>query len=106
MIDKMQAFATRMDLFRMAGWLVMGMFFYSCSILVGSDRPQLQLALWKLGNVTMFAFVGYWLARRAIGRLKVTMDGRYTQSEAMIIAANVVARALVVGCAILAASGL
>lgn len=92
--------------FRMVGWAAMGIAFYGASIAVGNDYPQPQVALWKLGHVTMFSFVGYWISRRAIGRIKIVLDGRYTQAESMIIAASVLARALIIGMAILAANGL
>lgn len=92
--------------FRMVGWLVMGLVFYAASILVGNAHPQPQVALWKLGHVTMFSFVGYWIARRAVGRLAVVLDGRYTNAEAIIVAANVLGRCIIIGMAILAANGL
>lgn len=106
MFEHAKRYFANVQMFRMVGWLGMGVFFYAASISVGTDRPQVQLALWKLGNVTMFAFVGYWIARRAIGRLRAIYDGKYANSEALIISASILARAIVIGASILAANGL
>lgn len=83
------------DLFRMVGWLLAGLALYGASIYIGADYPQAQVILQKLGNVTAFSWVGYWIARQALGRV----DERYrTPTEP----GRVTARALVIAAAILA----
>jgi len=83
------------DLFRMAGWLVSGILLYAASIYIGIEHPQSQVILQKLGNVTLFSFVGYWIARQSLGRI----DEPYHASSDP---GRVVARAIVIGSAILA----
>lgn len=82
------------DLFRMVGWLLMGLVFYGASMAVPAQESQLQILFWKLGNVTMFSFLGYWIARRCFGRLQAL--GRIdTVPEALVYASKVLARGLV-----------
>lgn len=102
----MLAAIQRIQPFRMLPWLFFGLAFYASSILVGNEHPQIQVALWKLGHVTMFSFVGYWIARNAIGRLNTRSSNSFEHPEAVIVACSILARALIIGCAILAANGL
>ncbi len=52
---------------KMAQWLCLGLALYTLAWLVGSDLPAAQTVLYKAGHVTMFAWVGYWIARNAVG---------------------------------------
>ena len=83
------------DLFRMIGWLLAGLALYGASIAVGADYPQPQVILQKLGNVTVFSYVGYWISRQALGRI----DEQYRMPTDP---GRVIARAVVIGAAILA----
>lgn len=61
------------DLARMFDWLVWALV---CYVLVFALRwlelaPQAQTVLWKLGNLTVAAYAGYWLDRR-IFRSRIT----------------------------------
>jgi hypothetical protein len=80
--------------FRLLLWLVVGLACYQASIFLGTDYPQTQTALWKFGHVTTFGWVGYWIARNALGRLartgKAPTTGQY------------IGRAIVIGCAMIA----
>lgn len=82
------------DLFRMVGWLACGLALYGASMYVGAAYPQAQVILQKLGNVTMFSWVGYWISRRALGRL----DLEFIREEPM----KFVARAIVISSCVLA----
>ncbi len=57
------------DRLRMLAWLVVGLAMYAVSIAIGIDYPAAQTVAYKLGHVTTLAWVGYWIARHAIGRL-------------------------------------
>jgi hypothetical protein len=43
----------------MIQWLAFAVCFYTLALLVFGSQPQLQTLCWKLGNVTVAAFVGY-----------------------------------------------
>lgn len=77
---------------RMGAWLVSGILFYLASMAVGIEHPQLQTALWKLGHVTIFAWLGYLVACRTTGR--VAWENANTQ--------QLVARAIIIGAAMIA----
>jgi hypothetical protein len=88
------------DLFRMVGWLAAGLALYWASIFVGSEHPQTQVILQKLANVTTFGWVGYWISRRALGRVELES---YSATEL----SRLLPRAIVIAAAILAgATGL
>ncbi|MGP1675941.1 MAG: putative holin [Burkholderiales bacterium] len=53
------------DKFRMIQWLAIAAVFYALALTVFAAQPQLQTLAWKLGNVTVAGFVGYWIDRRA-----------------------------------------
>lgn len=80
--------------FRMWVWLLVGVGLYWLSRHVGTSDPQLQVILQKAGNVTTFAWVGYWIDRQALGRVT-------SQSTDI----RRVARALVLGAAIWGGAG-
>lgn len=83
------------DLFRMVGWLLAGLALYAASMYTGTEFPQAQVILQKLGNVTTFSWVGYWVARQALGRV----DEDYAP---LSDPGRVIARGIVVSAAILA----
>lgn len=75
------------DKFRMAQWLVLAVIFYGVAMNV--EYPQAQTLCWKLGNVTVASFVGYWIDRRAFFRQRIAEDAPpvYHIRRAIIIAA-------------------
>lgn len=78
------------DLHRMIEWLLLAAVFYAAAMAV--SQPQVQTLLWKLGHITVGAFLGYWLDRRLLGRYV---------AELHFGTLRVIARAVIVGCAIL-----
>lgn len=52
------------DKLRMAQWLLLAAFFYALALTVFSEQHQLQTLCWKLGNLTVAAYFGYWIDRR------------------------------------------
>lgn len=86
----------------MIQWLCIAVVLYIAAILIaevnaGSPVPPswipIQTALWKLGNVTLAAFVGYWIDRRAFHQERL---------NAMSPPLHGVRRAIVMGAAMLA----
>jgi hypothetical protein len=65
----------RADLARMVDWLVWAMACYIAVYVLraAGAAPQLQTLMWKLGNVTVAGFAGYWLDRRLF-RKRITAD--------------------------------
>lgn len=82
---------------RMLVWLLAGVSLYATSAYIGPSYPQAQVIFQKLGNVTTFAWVGYWVARGALGRVDVTAyptDARRVMARAIVVGAAIVAGAL------------
>lgn len=80
------------ELARMFDWLVWAFIAYALVIVMRryGVEPQLQIVLWKLGNLTIAAYAGYWIDRRAFSRI-----ASYSTSNEQV------RRAIVVGCAML-----
>ena len=89
-------FVVSMELLRMVVWALSGVVLYSCSVLLGSEYPQAQVVLYKLGHVTILSWVGYWVARMALGRINHEADATF--------ALALVARAILMAGVILAGS--
>lgn len=87
--------AERTDWLRMVGWLLAGLSMYLFTVFVGAANPMVQTVFYKMGHVTTLAWVGYWLARGALGRLD-------TDSENHPI--EYLARAVLMGAVILGGS--
>ena len=51
------------DKLRMVHWLALAVVFYALALWVFGGEPQLQTLCWKLGNLTVAGFMGYWLDR-------------------------------------------
>lgn len=77
------------NLLRMLDWLVWAVVAYLiCFILRAYDmEPQVQTVMWKLGNATVAAYVGYWIDRRAFSRLSDTNDSIDGVRRAIVMAA-------------------
>lgn len=98
-------FLEEQKVFRMVGWLPVGVLFYAVSVALGTEYPQWQTLFWKLGHACTFSWVGYWVARQTIGRLDI--DGRIdTIPEAIIFGCGIVGRAIIVAYAFDVARGL
>ena len=82
------------DKFRMVQWLAIAAALYAIALWI--SQPQIQTALWKLGNVTVAAFVGYWIDRRAFwfARLDHNSQPLLHLRRAIIMAAAMLAVAL------------
>ena len=89
-----RAAMTVRDQRRMLAWLLIGIAMYVLSALVGNDHPATQTVLYKLGHVTTLAWVGYWLARNALGRLNADATPTDRLARALLIAGVVVAGSL------------
>ena len=81
------------DKFRMVVWLVLAVIFYTLALTLFGDQPQLQTLSWKLGNLTIASFVGYWIDRNAFGgALRINAESPPLQQvrRAIIIAAAMI----------------
>lgn len=101
----MLAVIERHSLFRMIGWLPVGLMFYFASVWLGTEYPQWQLVCWKLGNACTFSWLGYWIARMISGRLQVWSQVN-TVYEGQVYAARIIARAIIVFAVLMVANGL
>lgn len=97
-MDKLSDFA------RMIVWLLAGLALYAAAMMVGSDRPAVQTVLYKLGHVTTLAWVGYWLARGALGRIVSNDNHRKNYTARPSAPIELLARAVLVGAVIIAGS--
>lgn len=82
------------DKLRMLVWLAFGIAAYLASILVGPDHPVIQTTFYKIGHVTTLAWIGYWIARNAIGRIGATSTPNDRIARALVIGAVIVAGSL------------
>jgi drug/metabolite transporter (DMT)-like permease len=82
------------NLSRMLDWLVWALCFHLAAILLRtfSLEPQIQTVLWKLGNLTLAAYAGYWIDRRTF---RMRVDSATPAPEqirrAIIVAAAMIA---------------
>lgn len=80
---------------RMISWLLVSAALYGSSILLVALCPpsgvwaQLQTGLWKLGNITVGAFLGYWADRHLYGRMGPTASTGRQIARALIVAASI-----------------
>jgi hypothetical protein len=81
---------------RMLEWLASAFAFYAACIVLRSLglEPQVQVVLWKLANVTIAAYVGYWIDRRAFARIRGIADQQEQLRRAIVMAAAMIAVAL------------
>lgn len=80
------------DRLRMVVWLLFGLAFYVAVLLIDGTRfPTVQVTLQKLGHVTTFAWVGYWIARNALGRVHSASTSTDRLARAVIIAGVILA---------------
>lgn len=81
-----------MKIFRMVQWLAGAAVCYALALLAFHDQPQLQTLCWKLGNVTVAAYVGFWIDRN-LSRKPLTdqSPGHEHIRRAIIVAAVMLA---------------
>jgi hypothetical protein len=80
------------DAFRMIEWLILAVVFYVVAVVLTLKAPHLgtlQTLFWKLGHVTVGAFLGYWVDRMALGRVNPESEGLRKVARAIIIFAAV-----------------
>ncbi len=82
------------EFLRMVEWLLLAVVFYALAMFVGSVQPQLQTALWKCGHVTLGSFLGYWVDRKALGRVTLGSTSGRQQARAIIMGSAILALSL------------
>lgn len=90
----MGAWMKKSDWGRMIDWLVWALLFHMGAIMLRhlGLEPQIQTVMWKLGNLTLAAYAGYWIDRRVF-RLRIdsaSPAGEHLR-RAIIVAAAMVA---------------
>jgi hypothetical protein len=86
---------TMMDKMRMFQWVLISLGLYAAAALLaaGQQLPQVQIVLWKLGHITLAAFVGYWVDRRTFHLARIDEASSPVEH---------VRRAIIIGAAMLA----
>lgn len=83
---------------RMLEWLLLAVVLYAVCITLRQWQvePQAQIVLWKLANVTVAAFLGYWIDRRAFPLARMKADAMPVEQlrRALIMAAAMLAVAM------------
>lgn len=78
------------DQARMLQWLIAALALYAVAMMI--VQPQIQTALWKAGNVTLAAWLGYRIDRRAFHYERCKEGKNMCQlRRAMIISAAMLA---------------
>lgn len=80
------------ELSRMIDWLVWAILAYALCIVLRTYNlePQVQVILWKLGNLNIAAYCGYWIDRRVFTRIVLVTDPREQIRRAIVIAAAMI----------------
>lgn len=76
-----------MDRLRMVEWALLAVIFYALALIV--TQPQIQTALWKMGHITVGAYLGYWADRTLLGRVSAHSSPARVVARAIIIAAAI-----------------
>jgi hypothetical protein len=85
------------DKMRMFHWVLISIALYVAAAILAATQslPQVQVVLWKLGHITLAAFVGYWVDRHgARDRLTETSPPHAHLRRAIIIGAAMLAIAM------------
>ncbi len=84
------------DKLRMVHWLALSVVFYTLALWVFGWQPQLQTLCWKLGNLTIAGFMGYWLDRTVFydTRPDAVTSPLYHIRRAIVMAAAMLAVAM------------
>lgn len=84
-----------MDKMRMFQWVLISAVLYTCASLLAISQalPQMQIVLWKMGHITLAAFAGYWIDRRAFPLARIDLASSPVEH---------VRRAIIIGAAMLA----
>lgn len=79
---------------RMVEWLAIAVALYFLTFDFGlqESHPGLQATIYNVANITVRAWIGYWIARGTLGRLKMTDADNPTK---------LLARAVLIGAVIL-----
>jgi hypothetical protein len=81
----------KQDRLRMVSWLMFSTVLYTAAIYAGN--PQIQTGLWKMGHITMGAFIGYWADRHLLGQMNYASSQGRQLSRAIIVAAAIIGMA-------------
>lgn len=80
------------DFQRMSAWLAIGLLLYATAIVVvGPAAPAVQTIFYKAGHVTTLAWIGYWISRNALGRVKADSSPTDRLARAVVIAGVILA---------------
>lgn len=88
------------DKTRMLQWLLISTALYALAVALAATEslPQIQIIMWKLGHITVAAFVGYWIDRNAFKAAGQRMNSAANPLQeirrAIIIGASMLATAL------------
>jgi hypothetical protein len=90
-LNATHAWNNQRDKLRMVSWLLLAVAFYTSAIYC--TQPQIQTGLWKMGHITMGAFVGYWADRHLLGAITYSASQGRMISRAIIVAAAIIGMA-------------
>lgn len=79
------------DLLRMVIWVCLGLLLYGLAICTPNQFPAVQTVFYKMGHVTTLAWIGYWISRKALGRVVPTTDPTEKLARAVLIGAVIIA---------------
>lgn len=87
--------ADKRELARMFDWLIWALCFHAGAIVLRTYgvEPQIQTVLWKLGNLTLAAYAGYWIDRRVfhLHRISHSTSALEQVRRAVVVAAAMIA---------------
>jgi hypothetical protein len=94
MLKMTTPFPIKRNVLRMLHWLIIAALFYFVAYCLSIDEELRQLSTisWKLGNVTVGGYVGYWLDRHLFQtRIDDTSPPLLQIRRAVIVAASIFA---------------
>lgn len=84
--------ARTLDSLRMWVWLAIGVVLYVAAlVVVTAEYPGVQTILYKAGHVTTLAWIGYWISRNSLGRIKSDSTSTEKLSRAVLMAGVIIA---------------
>ena len=91
------------DVLRMWPWPLLAIVLFA--LVFGTDlqdtNPGIQSSLYYIAQVTLRAYIGYWVARTALGKIDIGKVRFGRNADSIVFSARLIARAIIIAGVIL-----